>query len=491
MKQRAFLAFARTLFWLDGKTPLLDVIDEYRQRIFEHALNAYDADGWPQFSMVLTGRAKKNWKSADLILAAFYRFLAWESAQGNDCYILANDEEQAGDDLELGRKIIAANPMLASEVVVRDKWIERKDGKGTLQILPARDVAGMHGKTYIFAGFDEIWGHRNWDVFEALAPDPSRRDALQWVTSYASTYHTDGAPLHDLFKQGKAGTDPSLFFSWYSASYCTDPAMEGLDPLVRANPSMASWDNPGYLEQQRRRLPTHKFRRLHLNEPGMPAGAFLDAAKVADCVVTGRKRLAPVEGVTYRLVNDHSGGSSDDAVAAIGHLSPEGKVVIDCVVAQSGKPPFNPRAAVTKFAAVAREYGIAKVYADAYAGNTFRSDWEAEGFAFELLGKSASDLYDDLEPLINAGEIELLDEPKVTEQALGLVTKGGKTGHLPGEHDDYINAVAGVASILSRRVREVPAVAPVNILKPHRQRAEWRAFRGSNPTNPFRGFRHD
>ena len=37
---------------------------------------------------------------------------------------------------------------------------------------------------------------------------------------------------------------------------------------------MASWGDGGeYLEQQRRRLPAHKFRRLHLNLPGLPEGS--------------------------------------------------------------------------------------------------------------------------------------------------------------------------------------------------------------------------
>ena len=42
------------------------------------------------------------------------------------------------------------------------------DAKGTLKILPAQDAIGAHGKTYLFVGFDEIHGYRNWDIFEAL-----------------------------------------------------------------------------------------------------------------------------------------------------------------------------------------------------------------------------------------------------------------------------------------------------------------------------------
>lgn len=178
-----------------------------------------------------------------------YRLLVWESPhQDNGGFILANDEGQAADDLTLAKKLIAVNPVLDQEVTVRRKEIERKDNGSILAILPARDVAGEHGKTYLFIGFDEIHAYRNYDLFEALAADPFRRDALTWVTSYASIYNSPGAPLFDFVQQGKSGRDPKMFFSWYAADYTTDPASENLPPEEKANPSMTSWGNPGYLE---------------------------------------------------------------------------------------------------------------------------------------------------------------------------------------------------------------------------------------------------
>lgn len=145
--------------------------------------------GTPRHNLILCGRGKKNYKSTDLILAALYRFLVWTSAFGNDCFLLANDEGQAADDLVLAKKLVKANPILEDDVEVRAKELVRRDGAGALQILPARDVAGAHGKTYLFVGFDEIHAYRTWDLFEALAPDPTRPDALTWITSYASIFN--------------------------------------------------------------------------------------------------------------------------------------------------------------------------------------------------------------------------------------------------------------------------------------------------------------
>ena len=60
---------------------------------------------------------------------------------------------------------------------------------------------------------------------------------------------------------GIAGSDPRMLFSWYSGDLCTDPDFAELEPELRANPCIGSWpEGRGYLDQQRLRLPTHKYR---------------------------------------------------------------------------------------------------------------------------------------------------------------------------------------------------------------------------------------
>lgn len=436
------LDFFGGLKWIDGR-PLVDTMEPYRRDLMTRALFTFRPDGTPLYNMVLSGRAKKNWKTADLILAGFYRLLLWDSAQGNDAFILANDEDQAGDDLTLAKKIVAAKPVLSRELVILQKEILRKDDMGSMKILPARNVLGAHGKTAIFIGFDEIHGYKDWGLFEALAPDPTRVDTLTWITSYDTIYNRPGIPLHDLKEIAKSGTDPRLLFSWYSGDLCTDPDFADLAPELRANPSMASWpEGMAYLDQQRSRLPAHKYRRLHLNLPGAPDGAFLDADIVTFAIQKARRSSQRESGKTYHAFVDMSGGSNDDACLSIAHRE-AGRVVVDLVIAQRDKPPFNPRDAVKRFAATLKEYGLKKVTGDAYAGETFRKDFQDESIQYWLSSLTKSDLYDELEPKLNAGEVDLPDIPKLEQQLLTLVLRGAKIDHATGEHDDYANAVAG------------------------------------------------
>jgi len=435
------------LNWID-RTPLMGHVEPYRRRLFSQFFDERDDTGRLKYNLGLFGRAKKNWKTADLGLASLY-CLVNEPPAGYDsaCYILANDVDQARDDLALVKKIVAANDVLLDWLTVKRDIIERKDARGFLQILPAQDVAGSHGKSYRFIGYDEIHAYRSWDIFEAMQPDPHRPDAQQWVTSYASLFHRPGVPLFDLFKAGKTATDPRMLFDWWAADFCTSVDAARLSPEERANPSMASWGTLDYLAQQQRRLPAHKYRRLHLNLPGLPEGSAFQPEPVMDAIARGIPVRPYVIGLTYVAFVDMSGGSSDDAVLGIGHRDADGRAALDLLIDQGQRPPFDPNKTVERFVDVLREYRVSRVVGDRYAGLTFRSQFTEKGIAYDVAEQTKSQLYEALEPLLNGHRAMLLDVPTLEQQLLGLVWRGGKIDHQPGEHDDYANAAAGAATL--------------------------------------------
>ncbi len=449
--------FFGALSWIDGR-PLPAVIEPYRQRLMADFLDTLDTDGRQRFNLGLAGRAKKNWKSADLVLIGFDALLANDSPGGNQVYVLGNDEEQAGDDLSLAKKLIDANAILSERLAVKQKAIERLDGRGFMMILPAGDVVGTHGKTYRLAAFDEIHGYRTWDILEAMQLDPTRPDAQMWITSYASIYHRPGVPLFDLCRQGRVGGDPRMLFSWYAADYTTDPDYADADPETRANPSRGSWSDIDYLSQQQRRLPAHKYRRLHLNLPGLPEGSAYTAETIMEAIDRGVTVRHPEPGITYRAFTDMSGGSNDDATLAIAHKAPDGTRILDLAMNQGQPPPFDPRLAVGRFTDVLRRWGISHVGGDTYGGETFRQDFKRYGVEYQVSEKTTSQLYEALEPWLNAREVRLLDVPTLEQQLLGLVWRGSKIDHPNGEHDDWSAATAGVMAAL-----ETPPRAPVRL----------------------------
>ena len=260
-----------------------------------------------------------------------------------------------------------------------------------------------------------------------------------------------GRALFDLTQQGKAGTDPRMLFSWYAADFTTDPTFTNAPPEMRANPSMQSWGDAGYLAQQQRRLPSHKFRRLHLNLPGLPEGSAFQPEPVMDAIARGVAVRRPERDIRYAAFVDMSGGSSDDAVLAIGHTGIDGRVVLDLVQDQGAAVPFNPHKAVERFVRTLKDYGIAHVTGDRYAGETFRAQFAERGIGYMVATEPKSALYEGFEPIVNAGGVVLLDVPTLEQQLLGLVWRGGKIDHQHGEHDDFSNAVAGVVRLLAWR----------------------------------------
>jgi len=80
-----------------------------------------------------------------------------------------------------------------------------------------------------------------------------------------------------------------------------------------------------------------------------------------DAIARGITVRPPERGVSYAAFVDMSGGSSDDAVLAIGHNDADRRVVIDVVQDQGAAAPFNPNHAVERFVTTLRAYCVRRV----------------------------------------------------------------------------------------------------------------------------------
>jgi hypothetical protein len=179
--------------------------------------------------------------------------------------------------------------------------------------------------------------------------------------------------------------------------------------------------------------------------------AFVSREVVEARVPPGRHELPRMSGVTYHAFVDPSGGTSDSMTLAIGHRETVGAgqqiAVVDAV--REAKPPFSPEQTVEEFSTLLKSYGIRAVTGDRYAGEWPREQFRKHGIAYELSAKPKSDIYRDLLPVLNSGQCELLDIPRLVSQLINLerrTARGGRDSidHPPGGHDDIINAVAGV-----------------------------------------------
>lgn len=188
--------------------------------------------------------------------------------------------------------------------------------------------------------------------------------------------------------------------------------------------------------------------------------AYVTREIVEACVEPGVYERHYQRGVAYRAFCDPSGGAKDSMTLAIGH-NEGGRAVIDAV--RERKAPFKPSDVVAEFADLLKVYGLSTTTGDRYGGEWPRERFQEHGITYRLADKVRSDLYRDALPLLNSGQVDLLDLPIIVTQFVGLerrVMRGGRESidHARNSHDDVVNSIAGVLDRLANRATLPSAV---------------------------------
>ena len=181
--------------------------------------------------------------------------------------------------------------------------------------------------------------------------------------------------------------------------------------------------------------------------------SFIKLDEVERCVSTGIEARPPISGCRYKAFVDPSGGSNDSFTLAIAHRE-DHAVVIDRVVER--RPPFSPASVVEQFAAILKLYRVNKIEGDRYAGEWPVEQFRKAGITYEPAARPKSDLYVGFLPLLTSQMIELVDQPRLIQQIVGLERRTARGGrdtidHAPGAHDDLSNVVAGVCAMFAKQ----------------------------------------
>ncbi|WP_020187729.1 terminase family protein [Methylopila sp. 73B] len=182
---------------------------------------------------------------------------------------------------------------------------------------------------------------------------------------------------------------------------------------------------------------------------------FVAREAVEACVEAGRRERSPRPGITYLGFVDPSGGGQDSMTLAVAHHD-GGRLVLDAV--REARPPFSPESVVADFAGLLAQYRVRRIVGDRYAGEWPREAFRRHGVTYDTSERTKSDIYRDLLPRLNSGDVALLDDDRLKNQLSGLerrVARGGRDtiDHGPGGHDDLANAAAGALMLASDAVR--------------------------------------
>jgi hypothetical protein len=331
----------------------------------------------------------------------------------------------------------AASPILSQLIVNRTADTIELNGNIKIEVRPA-SMKKLRGPTYIGILLDELafffteenYANPDSEIIAAVTPGLL---TTRGMTVMASSPYARKGVLWDVFKThyGADGAASVLVAKGTTRDFNSTVPQDEIDRLLEKDPA--------------------RNRAEYLAEFRTDLESFVPAEIVEACVQPGIYERLRERDTQYFGFVDPSGGSSDSFTMCVGHM-PYGQesVVIDCL--REARPAFSPEVVVKEFSELFKSYGITTIYGDRYAG-----EWPVEGFAkqgisYQQSAKPKSELYTGLLPLINSCRIELLDNRRLVAQLCGLerrTARGGKDSidHPPGQHDDLINAVAGVVSI--------------------------------------------
>jgi hypothetical protein len=220
-----------------------------------------------------------------------------------------------------------------------------------------------------------------------------------------------------------------------------DPVLYVQAPTRTLNPSLDQGIIDAALEADE-----SAARSEWLAEFRLDLEALFDLDAIRACVRSGHLELPPCADLHYQGFYDASGGRSDAAALAIGHVEAD-RAVVDLV--RRWPAPHSPESVVSEAVVLLRDYRIAAVLGDRYAGSWPSEAFARHGIRYDLAGVVKSELYLSLLGAVNGGRVELPDHPVLVRELRDLERRRGRSGkdsvdHPRGLHDDVANVVAGV-----------------------------------------------
>lgn len=345
--------------------------------------------------------------------------------------LIASDRRQARVIMRYIRGFLETS-MLARMVVNQTQEAIDLNNRISIEIHTC-SFRSTRGYTLVAVVADEI---AFWRSEESASPDTEILSALRpglatipgsLLLCISSPYARRGALWQAYSKHYAKDGDPVLV--WQADTRSMNPSVDQsiIDQAYQEDESAASAEWGA------------EFRRDIEN--------YIAREAVQACIIPSRLELPFLSENRYSAFVDPSGGSQDSYCIAVAHRNWTTKTaILDCV--RERKPPFSPEQVTEEFADLLKSYHIREVHGDRYAGEWPREQFRKHGISYRCSEKSKSDIYTELLPMLNSGRAELLDNPRLVAQLLGLERRTSRSGkdsidHGPNAHDDIINAAAG------------------------------------------------
>ncbi len=410
-------------------------------------LDSRPSEGFDEIYSIV---GRRGGKSQIVALIAVYEalFSAWEDKVNPGVtgyvFIISTDKSQSRVILDYCKGLIENSPALENMIV---KSTEHRIclANGSEIKTQAGNYRGLRGYTAVAVILDEL-------AFFRSEPESANPASEIITAAWPMLDTTEGRIIGISTPYGKFG------YLWDTYKDYEKRIRDNLDidyllwhaPTLDMNPTL----NKERIEKRMRRDPV-KMRAEYLALFREDVETYLPESIIDALIDLGTPMRSSEPEIYYRAFCDVSGAKNDSMTYAIAHEEGK-KVVLDFIYEITAPFDFNEQ--FEKCADMLHEYRILEIVGDAWGGDFPTQKFRDLGIKYTLSEKNKSELYLDFAFIAQTARVRLLESERLKTQILNLDRKkrsGGKdlVEHRPGAHDDIINSVAGVSSLIFSGIR--------------------------------------
>jgi phage terminase large subunit-like protein len=247
-----------------------------------------DKDGKRIVRRAILSCGRKNGKTMILSCLVLVHLWGPEKTMNSECYVCANDREQAGILFRYCSQIVRADPELSAAIKIVDstKTMIAFDTGSIFRAVSA-EAGTKFGLNPVFVAFDELAQAKNRELYDAFDTSfGARSEPIFYVISTQS--HDPQHPLSMLIDDGLSGRDPSIVCHLYAVPDDAENALTDPKLWRAANPALGSFRSLTEMKTaaaKANRMPSFEssFRNLNLNQRTAATSPFIPSAEWKAC----------------------------------------------------------------------------------------------------------------------------------------------------------------------------------------------------------------
>lgn len=195
-------------------------------------------------------------------------------------------------------------------------------------------------------------------------------------------------------------------------------------------------------------LARHKWKEV---QASTYKASYASRGTIQKASAKGRTELQPNLRTPYTAFFSVPGSTTDRPSVAIAHLAADGCAVLDYLQEWPANKPLDET--VQEVSELLARFNLKKIMGDKFAGEWPKEYFSKNGVFYHKVEFTLAEIYRDFMPLLSAGQVELLDNPRLLMQLNSLersVTRAGRDSVVANSSDNLARAVAAVTILCSR-----------------------------------------